>query len=160
VLAYVFWHRPQPDVEVGPYEQAQRDFHGTIESPSACFRLDELPFEPGGPGYEDWYLVADWAELGALNEAAVDAVHRPAHDEAAAGTGAGWGAVYSLANGPAAIPDSVEWRRKPMGESSEAYLAGLPETTVWRRELVLGPAPEYCVAVPGPTARERIWPTA
>ena len=160
MLAYVFWHRPGEGVDSDEYERAQREFHETIESPSASFRLGELPFDPGGPGYEDWYLIEDWAALGNLNQTAVDALHRPSHDRAASGTGAGWGAVYLLVNEPAVIPDSVEWRQKPMGEASDEFLAELPETTVWRRQLVLGPAPEYCVAVPAPTPRERIWPTA
>jgi hypothetical protein len=159
MLAYVFWHRPGEGVDAEEYESAQRAFHETIENRSACFRLGELPFDPG-PGYEDWYLVDDWTTLGALNEAAVDAAHRPAHDRAASGASVGWGAVYALLAGPPTIPDSVEWRSKPMGDSSDGFLAELPETTVWRRQLVLGPAPEFCVAVPLPGSRERIWPTA
>ena len=47
MLAYVFWHRPGPDVDPGHYEEAQREFHAALETESACFRLDALPFDPG-----------------------------------------------------------------------------------------------------------------
>ena len=162
MLAYVFWHRPGPDVDSGRYEEAQRAFHAALEIESACFRLEALPFEPqsSGPAYEDWYLAENWGALGALNEAAVDPARRPAHDHAAAEMAAGWGGLYSLVRGPAAIPDGAEWYEKPRLVPSETFLADLPETTIWRRQLVLGPAPEICVAVPGAESRRRIWPAA
>jgi hypothetical protein len=157
VLAYLFWHRPGPDVDADGYEEAQRRFHAALETESACFRLAELPFDPS-PGYEDWYLVEDWGALGELNEAAVDGVRRPAHDRAASDTVAGWGGLYTLVRGPATAPDGAEWYDKPPLVPTKTFLAGLPETTIWRRELVLGPAPEFCVAVPGAGSRERVWP--
>ena len=162
MLAYVFWHRPGPDVDSGRYEEAQRAFHAALEIESACFRLEALPFKPqsSGPAYEDWYLAENWGALGALNEAAVDPARRPAHDHAAAEMAAGWGGLYSLVRGPAAIPDGAEWYEKPRLVPSETFLADLPETTIWRRQLVLGPAPEICVAAPGAESRRRVWPAA
>src|SRR5262245_54530916 len=56
MLAYVFWHRPRPEVATAEYEEAQRAFQAGFEAESACFRLAQLPFDPE-PGYEDWYLV-------------------------------------------------------------------------------------------------------
>jgi hypothetical protein len=150
MLAYLFWHRLREGADRARYEEAQRGFHSKLEAESACFRVAEMPFDPE-PGYEDWYLVDDWSGLGRLNEAAVDAVRRPAHDRAAADTGAGWGGVYSLVRGPAEIPAQADWHAKPPA-------GNLPETTIWRRELVLGPAPEFCVGVSGGAERERIWP--
>jgi hypothetical protein len=44
VLAYVFWHRPNPDVDRDEYERALGRFHDSLENPSAAFRVDELPF--------------------------------------------------------------------------------------------------------------------
>jgi hypothetical protein len=155
VLAYVFWHRPRSDVEPDAYEDAQRSFHERIGVPSACFRLDRLPFE-GRSGYEDWYLVEDWAQLGELNAAAVDATHRPSHDAAAALTGAGWGGIYGLLRGAAEIPAGARWIDKPLGEPTDEFLAGLDAPLVWRRQLVLGPAAELCLGGSDPQGRSRI----
>jgi hypothetical protein len=146
LLAYVFWHRPRPGVEATRYEEAQRSFHEGLEVVSACFRVERLPFG-GGPGYEDWYLVEDWTGLGELNAAAVDAGHRTEHDRAAALVGEGWGAVYACVGGSAAIPTVAEWLDKPRGQRAAEFIAGLGEDlTIWRRQMVLGPAPEFCVA--------------
>jgi hypothetical protein len=132
VLAYVFWHRPRIEVGRREYEEAQAAFHEALSRASACFRLEVLPFEPmgvplkparksreagaAGPaadGYEDWYLVDDWADLGQLNAEAVDAARRERHDRAAALAEAGWGALYALVKGPPVIPDGASWRPKP-----------------------------------------------
>jgi hypothetical protein len=155
MLAYVFWHRPKSGVDTAAYEEAQREFHTSLEVPSASFRLVTLPFT-GGSGYEDWYLVEHWAAVGVLNDAAVDATRRNHHDRAASLAADGWGGIYSLERGAGTIPDGVEWLDKPRGEPSEEFIASLPQEAVWRRQLVLGPAPEFCVAVPGSTARQRI----
>ena len=157
MLAYLFWHRPGSEVDQSEYEEAQRAFHTELGIESACFRLDELPFDPS-PGYEDWYLVDDWTALGALNDSAVDLVRKPAHDRAASGAGAGWGGLYMLVRGQAAIPDSADWYEKPRLVPTNTFLADLPDTTIWRRQLVLGPAPEFCVTVDGEGGREQIWP--
>jgi|SRR6476646_5226800 len=159
MLAYVFWHRARDDADPAAYEQAQRSFHASLQTPSASFRLEELPFANGG-GYEDWYLVEDWAELGELNRAAVDSGRRTDHDRVASLAADGWGAVYGLARGPLAILDAVEWLDKPRATPYVEFIDSLPETTVWQRQMVLGPGPEFCVAAlsPGTAIRERIWP--
>jgi hypothetical protein len=159
MLAYVFWHRPGSKVDRSEYEEAEREFHAALGSESACFRLDQLPFDDGH-GYEDWYLVDDWAALGALKDSAVDPVRKAAHDRAASRESIGWGGLYMLVRGPAAIPEGTEWYQKPRRVPVDTFLADLPETTIWRRQLVLGPAPEICVAVDGDGGRERIWPSA
>ena len=158
MIAYVFWHRPRAGVEIGAYEAALRAFHGSLASThSASFRLDALPFA-AGEGYEDWYLVEDWAALGELNAAAVDARHRAPHDAAASRAGQGWGGMYGLVRGEAEPPPSVRWVDKPPGMPYEPFIASLtpPGVAIWRRMLVLGPAPELCVAEPGQTGRERV----
>ena len=142
VLAYLFWHQPAPDIEPATYAEAQRAFHTQIGVPSACFRLESLPFREE-PGYEDWYLVDDWAKLGELSAAAVDSRRRPSHDRAAAKAGAGWAGVYRLLRGEAEIPEGGRWLDKPRGEATADFLASLDAPTIWRRELVLGPAPEF-----------------
>lgn len=156
MLAYVFWHQPKADVDTADYEAAQRDFHRVLDVASACFRLAHLPFADGA-GYEDWYLVGDWDGIGRLNEAAVDSARRESHDHAAAPAAAGWGAVYGLERGAAEIPAGADWREKPRGEPAEEFLDRLPSgVAVWRRQLVLGPAPEFCLATPAQAGRESI----
>ena len=159
MLAYVFWHQPQRDVDPVKYEETQRAFHDALEVASACFRLAELPFGEKGVGYEDWYLVEDWEKLGELNRAAVDSVRRADHDRAASGAANGWGAVYSLLRGPASIPEGARWLEKSRGVPTDQFLASLAEATVWQRQMVLGPGPEFCAVSPESVGRERIWPS-
>ena len=144
MLAYVFWHRPRDDVDRDRYEDALRRFHDSLENPSGAFRLDRLPFGDAD-GYEDWYLVEDWAALGELNAAAVDASHGGYHDAAAELVAEGWGGVYALVRGEAEPPTTASWRWKPPSD---------PAAAVWQRQMVLGPAPEYCV--PGGDAAGRV----
>lgn len=145
MLAYLFWHRPRSGVDVVAYENAQRAFHRALGIESACFRVAALPFSQHS-GYEDWYLIEDWAGLGALNARAVDPAHAATHGQAAALAGAGWGGLYELVRGEPAIPDGVEWLDKPRDEPAAEFIASLPHTGAWRRQLVLGPAPEFCAA--------------
>lgn len=152
MLAYLFWHQPREGVDLAAYEDAQRSFHAEIEVESACFRVESLPFREGD-GYEDWYLVESWAQLGELNARAVDSTRRPAHDRAASMAAVGWGGLYGLVRGEAMIPVGVEWLDKPRSESSEEFIASLPHESVWRRQLVLGPAPELCCTTPATDTR-------
>jgi hypothetical protein len=145
MLAYVFWHRPAEDVAAGDYEQRLRAFHATLEGASASFRVQPLPFKLVA-GYEDWYLVEDWAALGVLNDAALAPVRRPEHDAAASASAAGWGAVYRLLRGVPEPPEAVRWAR---ADEPGAI-------TAWQRQLVLGPAPEFCLTSGGAHGRERV----
>jgi hypothetical protein len=156
MLAYLFWHRPRPDVDTARYEESLRRFHGSLDGVSASFRLARLPFA-ATDGYEDWYLVDDWQALGALNAAAVDSRHRTGHDSVADLAGDGWGGVYALVRGAAEPPGGARWLAKPPGRSYEEFLGALPTSTVWQRQLVLGPAPEFSVATDGdPSERVRL----
>ena len=144
MLAYVFWHRPRDGVEVALYERRLRAFHREVREPSSSFRVAPLPFTPDD-GYEDWYLVPTWAELGSLNAAAVTGARGGPHEEVAALAGEGWGGVYRLVRGAAVAPSSVRWTTKPAHESYDGFLQALSEETVWQRQMVLGPAPEFCL---------------
>lgn len=155
MLAYLFWHRPRAGADAAAYVEAQRAFHDSLEVESASFELAELPFD-SGPGYEDWYLVDDWDRLGTLNESAVDARRRASHDRVAAMAGEGWGGVYSLLRGSAAIPGGVEWLGKRPGEPHEELVDSLPEGALWQRQMVLGPAPEFGLATASPDGRRRV----
>ncbi|MFI5004816.1 MAG: hypothetical protein ACHQE6_07375 [Solirubrobacterales bacterium] len=110
--------------------------------------------------YEDWYLLEDFAALGVLNEAAVAHGHRSAHDGVARRFGAGAGGLYSLLEGHvdlAGAPLAV-WVARPPGVARRAMGELLgdgidPEhASLWRRQLVLGPAPEYCLLTREPPA--------
>lgn len=145
MLAYVFWHRPRTDCSAAEYEDSLRSFHARLTVPSGSFRIAALPFGDGGPGYEDWYLVESWADLGELNVAAVSGERRPPHDAAARLAADGWAGIYLLLRGEARPPSITRWVSKPAGRSYDAFLADADAPTVWQRQMTLGPAPEFCL---------------
>lgn len=166
MLAYVFWHRPLDASAIDAYEQAQLAFHRSLAhtppagfSGSACYRAAALPWLGAAAGYEDWYFVADYTALGVLGEAAVGHGHRSAHDEAARRFGAGAGGLYGLVEGTPRLDGAAAvWIARPpgsqrlalgelLGDGMDPRQAGL-----WRRQLVLGPAPEFCLLAPEPPA--------
>ena len=178
MLAYLFWHRP---AVTEPYEADLRAFHASLAgarppgfAASAAFRIGPTPWF-GEPGYEDWYAVADWAALGRLNDAAVAPLHRPAHDRVADEAAVGAGAVYRLLRGEPEVGDATAaaWFAKPPDWTYDRLLAVLeqvpPVHRLWQRQMVLGPAPEFCLwgpeAVELPSALTvvhtepvRVWP--
>jgi hypothetical protein len=178
VLAYVFWHRPGEGVDSEAYERAAEGFHRSLaRTPpaglccSALYRVAQLPWLDGHVGYEDWYLLEDFAAVGVLNEAAVAHGHRTAHDEIAGRFGMGAGGIYGLLEGHVDLQSAqfAIWVSRPPGSSKGALgeLLGdgmSPEhSSLWRRQLVLGPAPEYCLLAPAapagvaPTRLPRGW---
>ena len=91
VLAYLFWHAHSPAVAVADYEARLEAFHAALRAgapaglgPTLTFALGAVPWLQGGPGYEDWYLVEDFAALGTINAAAVSGAAKAPHDAAAA----------------------------------------------------------------------------
>jgi hypothetical protein len=162
VLAYVFWHLPATDA--GRYEEQLAAFHAALRAdrpgwlgPTTTVGVDALPWLGGAPGYEDWYAVADFAALGTLNEAAVTGARKPPHDAAAASAGPGTAGVMGHVAGARleAAPDWAAWLDKPSGVAYEDFHAELaaalaPGAGAWMRQMVLGPAPEYCVLADAP----------
>jgi len=159
VLAYLFWHRPAADVE--GYERRLAEFHDRLRADppagfagSVAFRVD-VPWL--GVGYEDWYVVEDWSALGVLNAAAVDAAHRAEHDAVAGDAAHGVGGVYERRSGelPLDAAGAADWAAKPLGEPYAGWEASRTKAldptrfALWQRQLVLGPAPEYCLLSPG-----------
>jgi hypothetical protein len=161
VLDYVLWHQPAAGVDAQRYEAALAAFHDALRrSPprgfvrSRSYRVDNATWLPGETGYEDWYDVVDFASLGLLNEAAVAARLRPAHDDAASLTGYGSAGLYELVH--SATPElpartACLWLSKPARQSYEAF-RGEVQTQFGaiiefhQRQMTLGPAPEFCVA--------------
>lgn len=142
---------------------------GTLAS--AAFRVAELPWSisqaygtdassaaaaPAAGAYEDWFLLEDFAALGVLNEAAVGLGHRTTHDEVARRFGAGAGGLYGLIEGEPcaeALGDASKaiWIARPAGSPRRGLAEMLGDgmepkrASLWRRQLVLGPAPEFCL---------------
>jgi hypothetical protein len=187
-LAYLFWHWPR-DGAVGTetYNRYLVDFHRTLSRArlegfrgSATFRIEGAPWIGGAGtrGYEDWYLLEGSFALDPLNEVAVSGPRREPHDQAAQAAGGGAGGLYRLRSGE---PDTVVWSRsavwitKPPDTGYEGFYESLvpwterPQTSLWRRQMVLGPAPEFCLLAtdrlrlpeiyePVVVERSRIWP--
>jgi hypothetical protein len=170
MLAYLFWHAPAQHADVTRYEHALESFHRSLARRppfgfrgSVAFRAAELPWgapdghDVAGGWYEDWYLVVDFAALGVLNEAAVASGHRSSHDRVAKRLGSGTAGLYRLiegevvdARGVAACAHAT-WVAPAAGAGGAEIGALLGDGmdprqgSVWQRQLVLGPAPEFCV---------------
>jgi hypothetical protein len=160
MLAYLFWHRPRIALARDAYEEPLVEFHRSLGSAgiqTAVFRLEQMPFAPYG-GYEDWYLVADWAALGVLRDTATRGVHAARHEALAELTGEGWAGVYSLLRGAPRVPAGTRWVQKRREEPAEVLLDREGAQSAWRRELVLGPAAEFCLAAEPSASRARLWP--
>jgi len=169
VLAYVFWHAPAAGADVERYEHDQQSFHRSLARSrpvgtlgSALFRVPELPWLAGG-GYEDWYLVEDWAALGVLGEAAVGRGHRTAHERALRHYGDGCAGVLAFCEGGPGVEAMARsrfavWVARPVGVEPlglEQLLGDGIEpgrASLWRRQLVLGPSPELCLLCEQPSA--------
>lgn len=144
MLAYVFRHWPADGVDRAAYETSLLDFHGRLATGgsegflrSAVYRVDDR--------YEDWYLVEGSFALDPLNEAAVGAQLRPAHDAVAAEAGGGSGSLFRLQSGvPEPASGEVSWLSKPKGEKYPDFYARFPaDAVLWRRQLVLGGPTEF-----------------
>jgi hypothetical protein len=107
---------------------------------SASFAVSGAPWAPREQVYEDWYAIEDFAALGRLNEWAVSGAMKQPHDDAAARSAWGTGAIYKLLSGDALANAAFCGWRKQRPESVEG--------TLWQRQLALGPAPEFCVHAP------------
>jgi hypothetical protein len=162
LLAYVFWHHSDGSLEPVEYERRLAGFHARLRADppagfarSAAFRVAGLPWL--GDGYEDWYVIDDWSALGVLNQAAVDAVRGPDHDRVAGHAGDGAGGVYAARAGGLDLADAgaTDWSAKPPGRPYPDWEASLTAGrdpaafALWQRQLVLGPAPEYCLQTRG-----------
>jgi hypothetical protein len=158
-LAYVFWHAPASAGDVAAYQADLLAFHASLAAtPPAGFVRSETFGLAGAEwldgaeaGVEDWYLVSDWAAIGELNQAAVGAAHVATHDRVAYQAASGAGAIYRLQAGSESAGSAVRtWFAKPTGWSYDRLDEALAPAlggggSLWRRQMVLGPAPEFCL---------------
>jgi hypothetical protein len=189
MLEYVLWHQPAAGVDAERYTVALTAFHEALRRApprgfvrSRCYRVENASWLSGETGYEDWYDVVDFTSLGLLNEAAVAARLRPAHDEVAPLTSYGSAGLYGLVR--AATPElpaltACLWLTKPAGQPYDAFKAEVQQqfgtnADFHMRQMTFGPAPEFCVAggrslasalVPSAwdarfTRREQLWPAS
>ena len=158
-LAYVFWH--WSDGSAPAYAERLGTFHRALAAhpprgfrSSRSFAVAGAQWLPRGGGFEDWYLIDDFAALGALNEAAVSGPRRDPHDRVAALASGGAGGVYALKAGEPGDVATAWWFGKPRGTAYEVFFARLlpltrePGAALWQRQMVLGPAPEFCLRSP------------
>ena len=160
-IAYVFWHTPRPSASRRRYEAALRRFVGSLDAhpPSGLQRAStaRLPHPPwnlaAGPIYEDWYVLDDFASLGAIRAVAYERPWKAFHRAVARGAATATSSVYQLLAGDPSSPSGggSAWFslpaparystiRRPLIQLVEGAGVGL-----WRRQLALGPAPEFCV---------------
>jgi hypothetical protein len=165
MLAYVFWHRAAPHVERETYEEGIRHFQQALSQRQppgligvASWRIEAVPWLGGEAGYEDWCLLqGSWA-MDPLNAYAVAGDMKLSHDPLAAQMAAGAGGLYTHVWGEActAPQSTVVWLTRPRGiqwqDALEPVRAAIPQATFWRRQMVLGPAPEFGVELPGSDA--------
>ena len=152
MLAYVFTHWPADPGGREAYEAGVAGFHRELAAAgsegferSFLYRVRGAYWVGAEIGYEDWYLVAGSFALDPLNEVAVSARLRPAHDAAARAAGGGMGALYRLLSGlPEPGSGEVAWLSKPAGESYAEFYRRFPgDAVLWRRQMVLGAATEF-----------------
>lgn len=151
MLAYVFSHRPGPDVDVAEYEATLRHFHDALAGVPPQGFLGSSTFRVGDR-YSDWYLVENSAALDVLNEAAVSGARTSPHNAAARMAVDGEGKLLSRAGGDQRPGSGFEIRfSKPSGMSyQELYdrmqpFSSRSDSSLWRRMMVLGPPPEFCL---------------
>jgi hypothetical protein len=164
MLAYVFWHVAAAGFAAEEYEARLAEFHAALRADAppgmgltATVGLDAIPWLGGAAGYEDWYLVEDFAALGALNVAAVSGSRKAPHDAAAAVARTGVAGLMGHVAGPL-LPERpawAAWLSKPAGLDYDTFHAALWEAlgndaSAWQRQMTLGPATEYCVLAPAP----------
>lgn len=161
MLAYVFWHWPQPQIETGTYVDHLAEFHRTLAAnkpdgfrESVVFRISNANWlNTDGEAYEEWYLLDDSAAMDRLNEAAVTGVCEVPHNRVAREAADGTGGLYRLRAGSEDLAQGrfAVWLSKPSGVSYKDFYAGLepitsqPGVALWGRQMTLGPTTEFCI---------------
>ncbi len=161
MLAYVFWHWPNSNIDDATYRKLLQDFHQTLNTNapkgflgSVAFAVSQLPLLTNSQrGFEDWYLLEDSASLDILNEAAVSGVCEEPHNLVARQAADGTAGLYRLRSGQEdlASAKSATWFRKPEGMSYQDLYSSLTATTsrsgvgLWQRQMTLGQTTEFAI---------------
>ena len=168
MLAYVFWHWPQPQVDPAQYEAEQRAFHQTLAQSAPSGLLEshvfsvsgDAPWLSGHPAYADWYVLDTAAAIDAINAAAVSGLCETPHRALTRSMAAGAGSLFTLRSGTPDLSSAraatllTKPREMPYPDFDAIYAAtpGATPATLWRRALVLGPTPEFLTLSTSPPA--------
>jgi hypothetical protein len=166
MLAYVFWHWPQPQIERGQYLDHLADFHRTLAAnkpqgfqQSAVFSISNADWlNTNNEAYEEWYLLDNSAAMDPLNDAAVSGVCEAPHNRVAREAADGTGGLYRLRAGSVDLAQArfASWLSKPAGVSYKDFYQTLepiiaqPGVALWGRQMTLGPTKEFCLHSPAP----------
>jgi hypothetical protein len=161
MLAYVFWHWPQPGIEHATYIEHLSSFHQTLAANkpsgfqrSVVFSIQEAGWlNTNGEAYEEWYLLDDSAAMDKLNEGAVSGACEEPHNKVAKEAADGIGGLYRLRVGQEDLAQAkfAFWLSKPNGVSYHDFYAALqpvtsqPGVALWGRQMTLGPTKEFCL---------------
>ena len=161
MLAYVFWHWPQPVIARAAYEDHLREFQQTLAANKSKGFQQSVVFRIRGAGwlntsdeaYEEWYLLDDSAAMDRLNEAAVSGACEEPHNRVAREAADGTGGLYRLRAGTENLDQAkfAIWLSKPTGVSYKNFyadlqpLTSLPGVVLWGRQMTLGPTTEFCI---------------
>jgi len=161
MLAYVFWHWPNPDIDDATYRDLLHNFHKTLNANqprgflrSVAFAVSGLPLQTTSqPGFEDWYLLEDSASLDLLNEAAVSGPCEQPHNLVARQAADGTAGLYRLRSGSDDLASAryAMWFQKPARMSYQDLYSKLSSTTaadrvgLWQRQMTLGQTTEFAI---------------
>lgn len=158
MLAYVFWHWPQSEVDAETYVDHLVAFHRTLNANkpdgfhgSRVFRINGVSWlDTKGDAYEDWYLLDDSAALDRINDAAISGPCEAPHTLVAREAAGGTAGLYRVKTGDIfAEPRFALWLSKPEAVSYTDFyqilrpvLAG---AALWQRQMTLGPTTEFLI---------------
>jgi hypothetical protein len=164
MLAYVFWHWPQPTIERDAYVDHLKSFHVTLASNkpagfrhSTVFLIRDVPWlNTDDEAFEEWYLLDDSSALDRLNDGAVSGPCEEPHNLVAREAADGIGGLYRLRAGYEDVADSrfAVWLEKPGGVSYRDFYTALQplhtpnDVALWGRQMTLGPTKEFCLHSP------------
>ena len=180
MLAYVFWHWPQPSVERETYIARLESFHKTLAANpppgfrhSVVFGIEHADWlNTSSAAYEEWYLLDDSAAMDRINVAAVSGACEEPHNRVAREAADGTAGLYRLREGQEDLVQArfAVWLSKPADVSYKDFDSNLqsitsqPGVALWSRQMVLGPTTEFCLHSPTridleghPLSLEPVW---
>ena len=161
MLAYIFWHWPQANVDPSVYRSHLSAFHEVLarNSPqgfhrSTVFQIPKVPWlKATGAAFEDWYLVENSSALDPLEAAAVSEACEESHNRVAREAADGTAGLYRLRMGKPDLANVrfASWFSKPTGVSYHDFYELIRPAVeesgagLWGRQMTLGPATEFCL---------------